>query len=32
VADGRTYALFPEDRVVDLAAWDTHCDKQLSLD
>jgi Trk K+ transport system NAD-binding subunit len=32
VADGRTYALFPDDRVVDLAVWDTHRDRQLSLD
>ncbi|EFL37102.1 potassium uptake channel [Streptomyces viridochromogenes DSM 40736] len=32
VADDRTCALFPGDRVVDLAAWDTERERQLSPD
>ncbi|MGI5430337.1 hypothetical protein [Streptomyces sp. CA-179760] len=32
VADGRTCALFPDDRVVDLAAWDADRERQPSLD
>lgn len=32
VADGQTCALFPDDHVVDLAAWDAHHDRQLSMD